>query len=330
MEVLPTEELKELLEELQEEPDEEELLPLETEALLQDLQPGRRYLSQLRAARQLGEVYRSNRRVVQGLIQAAKADPSVEVRTRAAKSLRAPVHQAILRQHPDLKEEAERVLEQTPGSELVARPARFQVETLSDALCISWEPEAEPRKEATKNTGWVLLVSVLLLVMGISTSPGPLRVVWILVPSLVILGAGYWIAAVWTNTTRISAGKEEWIFQRGPLPIPKGQFYIRPIRLDPASCKWVWTDRVEQYKLRWRSAGSGGSADGPLGCIFALVEIGVFLSSIRRELVITYTLYARCADGSDRELLYQLSKREAEYVAPRLQELLDGEGGAEA
>ena len=330
MEELRTEELEELLEELLEEPDQEESLPLEIEALLQDLQPGRRYLSQLRAARQLGEVYRSNRWVVLGLIQAAKADPSAEVRTRSAKSLRAPVHQAILRQHPDLKEEAEKVLEQTPGSELVTRPGRFQVETLGDALCISWEPEAEQRKDATKNTGLVLLVSVLLLVMAISSSPGQLRAPWILVSSLVTLGAVYWIAAVWTNATRISAGKEEWIFQRGPLPIPNGQFYIRPGRLDPAACKWVWTDRVEKYKLRWRSAGSSGSADGPLGCVFALVEIGVLLSSIHRELVITYTLYARCADGSDRELLHQLSEREAEYAGHRLQELLDGEGGAEA
>jgi len=330
MEELEPQELEELVQELEEESSAEELLPPEVEQLLRDLQSERGYSFQLRAAKQLGEVSRSNRRVVQTLITAAETDASVAVRTRAAKALRTRVHQAVLQQHPDLKEAAEKLLEQTPGSEMVTRPAHLQVETEGDTLDISWKPEVEQRKDAVKSPLWVLLVSALLLLMAISMSPGQLRLVWILVLSVVTLGSGYWIAAVWTNTTKLGAGKEEWILQRGPLPIPKGQFYIRPIRLDPAACKWVWTDRVEQYKLRWRPGGSGGSADGPLGCLFALVEIGVFLSSIRRELVVTHTLYARCVDGSDQELLYQLSKREAEYVGHALQNLLDAEGGPQA
>lgn len=227
------------------------------------------------------------------------------------------------------KEAAQAAENQTPGSEVVTRPAHLQVETRGDTLDISWKPGAEQLKDAVKSPLLVLLVSAVFLLMATSMSPGQLRNVWILVLSAVALGAGYWIAAVWVNATRIVASKGQWIFQRGPLPLPKRQFYLRPIRLDPAACRWVWMDRVEEYKLRWRSGGSGGSADGPLGCLF-LIEIGILLSSIRRELVVSYKLYARCVDGGDQELLCQLSKQDAEYVSHRLEEFLDAEGGPQA
>lgn len=63
-----------------------------------------------------------------------------------------------------------------------------------------------------------------------------------------------------------------------------------------------------------------------LGCLLALIEIGVLLSSIRRELVATYKLYARCVDGGDKELLQVSSKREAKYLEHSLQNQLDAGG----
>ena len=103
MAVLPTEELEELLEELEGQNNAAESLPLEIESLLRDLQPARRFTSRLRAARQLGEVSSSSRQIVQSLATVAELDHSDEVRAVAAESLRAPVHQEYLQEVLDRK-----------------------------------------------------------------------------------------------------------------------------------------------------------------------------------------------------------------------------------
>jgi hypothetical protein len=115
MEELQPQDIEELLQELEEEDGVEDSLPPEVEELLQDLQPARRPTFRRRAAKQLGEVSRSSRQVVQALVTAAETD-SAAVRAAAAKSLRAPVHQEFLQQHPDLMEATERALQQRPRS----------------------------------------------------------------------------------------------------------------------------------------------------------------------------------------------------------------------
>jgi hypothetical protein len=117
MEELQPQELEELVQELERENGAEESLSPEVEALLRNLQPARLYTSRRRAAKQLGEVSRSNRQIVWALVETADTESSAEVRAAATESLRAPVHQEYLRQHPDLMEEVERVLREAAGSE---------------------------------------------------------------------------------------------------------------------------------------------------------------------------------------------------------------------
>ncbi len=337
MEQLQPEHLEELVQELEGESDDaEEWLSLEVEELLRDLQPLRGFMSRLRAARQLGAINRSSRQVVQALLAAAKTDDTAEVRAAAAESLRAPVHQTFVQEHPELREAVDTAVGKVPETARPAAPespwTRFQVETQGDALCISWKPDQEERKEASKAPLLVLLLSALFLLMFGSTSPGGLRTVWLAVLSVAAVGAAYWTAVIWVNGTKISAGQEAWLFERGPLPIPKRQIYFRPKRLDPAACKSVWIDREERCKLKSRGSswGSGGGLDGALGCLVALIGIGVLLGTMKRELVVTYKLYARRVDDSDLELLDFSSKREAEHLQKTLQGQLDARDGLPA
>jgi hypothetical protein len=55
-----------------------------------------------RAAERLGKLSESSPRIVQYLIVAGESDSMLEVREAAMESLRAPVHQAILQEHPCL------------------------------------------------------------------------------------------------------------------------------------------------------------------------------------------------------------------------------------
>ena len=102
MEELQPEELEQLVQELGGESGAEEAPSPEVEQLLQDLQPNRRYAFRRRAAKELGEVGRSNRQMVEALVEAMESDSSATVRAIAAESVRAPVHQEILQEHPDL------------------------------------------------------------------------------------------------------------------------------------------------------------------------------------------------------------------------------------
>ena len=111
MEDLRPEELEELVQELEEESEEEEALSPEVEALLRDLGPWSPKHARRDAAEQLGRVGTSSPRIVQALITACES-PSELVSTAAAKSLRAPVHQECLQQHPELTEEAESAQQQ--------------------------------------------------------------------------------------------------------------------------------------------------------------------------------------------------------------------------
>lgn len=82
-------------------------LPPQVEKLLQDLQPAQTFNALRKsAARELGQLSASDRRVVSALLAAAEADPAPIVRRQAAQSLQATVHQTVLLQHPDLLKKA--------------------------------------------------------------------------------------------------------------------------------------------------------------------------------------------------------------------------------
>ncbi len=117
MEELQPEELEELVQELEGEGSAEEPLPPKVQALLRDLQPVRLYSSRRRAAKELGQINRSSREVVRALVETAETDASAEVRTMAAESLRAPVHQVVLRQYPELGEQAQAAARQQRARE---------------------------------------------------------------------------------------------------------------------------------------------------------------------------------------------------------------------
>ena len=117
MEESQPQELEELVGELEGESGAEEALSPEVEGFLHILEAGSLYLYSSRriAAKQLGGVSRSRRRIVKVLMMVAETDSSDQVRAMAAESPRAPAHQAVLQQYPDLMEATERPLHQAPG-----------------------------------------------------------------------------------------------------------------------------------------------------------------------------------------------------------------------
>jgi hypothetical protein len=99
---LRSEDLEELAQELEEEYGTDESLPLEDEELLRDLQDDSTS-TRLEAAHQLGKLSTSSAAIVQALIFAQESDGDSTVRWYAARALRAPAHQKVLRQHPSQK-----------------------------------------------------------------------------------------------------------------------------------------------------------------------------------------------------------------------------------
>ncbi len=118
MEELGPQELEDLAQELEGEDGAEEPLSAEVEELLRDLQSGGAYLDRYRAAHGLGNVEESSPRILRALTVAQKSDPHSDVRRAAAGSLRAPVHQEYLRQHPEVvAAAAESALQQAPDTD---------------------------------------------------------------------------------------------------------------------------------------------------------------------------------------------------------------------
>ena len=111
MEELKSEELEELVQELEGESEEEEALSPEVEEMLRGLGPWNPSHTRRDAAEQLGRVRTSSPRIVQALIAACES-PSELVSTAATKSLRAPVHLECLQQHRELTEAAESAQQQ--------------------------------------------------------------------------------------------------------------------------------------------------------------------------------------------------------------------------
>ena len=117
MQELPPEELEELVQDLEEKSHTEQSLSSEVEELLRTLQSDGPYLDRRSAALELGNLDTSDPRILQALAVAQASDPHPDVRRAAAGSLRAPVHQEYLRQHPEVVAAAESALQQAPDTD---------------------------------------------------------------------------------------------------------------------------------------------------------------------------------------------------------------------
>lgn len=117
MEELEPENIEDLLQKLEKADRAPESPPLEVEERLQVLQSDHESHARRDAAEQLGKTATSSTQIVGALLSAYASDPSSMVNRAAARSLRAPVHQEYLQQHPDLLETTERALQQRPGAD---------------------------------------------------------------------------------------------------------------------------------------------------------------------------------------------------------------------
>jgi tetratricopeptide (TPR) repeat protein len=115
MEGLRSADLEELAQELAESGAQEALSPKAGD-LLRDLQAGDTS-RRIQAAHQLGKLSASTAAIVQALIVAQESDGDATVRWYAADSLRAPVHQGVLQQHPELMERAQSLASQVAEAE---------------------------------------------------------------------------------------------------------------------------------------------------------------------------------------------------------------------
>ena len=207
MDELHPEDLEELVKELEGEPGIEESLSPEVESLLQDLQTGSLYLAREDAAEQLGKVETSSHRIVQALVGAYQSDPYSVVSKAAARSLRAPVHQEYLRQHPDLMEATERALQQRPGSDTRKGGS---VKTPSPT-----ETHAKMLKEVRSWGLWLLVMGVLsVFLSGLSGSWGVVLLIAGLAsfvfretPMFVIYGT----ILAWAALGNMLSGQVSWI-----------------------------------------------------------------------------------------------------------------------
>ena len=169
MEELRPEEFDSLVQELEGESDEEESQSPEVENLLRDLQPSRLWLARLKAAEDLGELSESSPRIVQSLVTAGESDSLPSVREAAVASLRAPVHQEILREYPDLVQRTQWAMQAT---------------------------EVHDRKKPADN--WQIIPVIVLGVVWIAivAASGAIKLPWLFalvaLPGAAMLAIGLW------------------------------------------------------------------------------------------------------------------------------------------
>jgi Tfp pilus assembly protein PilF/sugar lactone lactonase YvrE len=211
---LRSEDLEELVQELEEEDSTQESLPQEVEELLHVLQSGTLYSARGDAAEQLGKVGTSSPRIVRALIAAYESDFSSTVNRAAAKSLRAPVHQEYLQQHPDLMEATEGALQQRPGADRqLPRPDRSMgrvAKTLSPT-----ETYAKMRREIQLWGLWAVLFGVLDLVFFGLSSPSGVMLVLAGLASFVFRESPmflvYGVVICWAAISNLLSGQVQWI-----------------------------------------------------------------------------------------------------------------------
>jgi hypothetical protein len=145
MEELQPQELEELVQGLEwESGEEEEMLSSDVEELLRSLQAGSAG-TRLEAAHQLGDLSSSNPRIVQALIAAQESDSNSTVRWYAADAVRAPVHQRILEQHPDLVQRAQVLVTEAAAVKRVRQQTERRAE----------QRASQAAREASTNSFWL-------------------------------------------------------------------------------------------------------------------------------------------------------------------------------
>lgn len=172
----------------------EQPLSPDVEKLLQQLQRNRFFDLRKGTAKKLGKLGVSDLRVVNALITTMESDPAPLVRREAAEALRAPAHQEILQQHPDLMK---KVLEMQAAQQSRSATAKQAEEANGQVIGCYWpviftlgvwlifmlvvlfgvslfDPESEllPNKASAQATRIILLtaptlLSSLLLGMGL-------------------------------------------------------------------------------------------------------------------------------------------------------------------
>jgi hypothetical protein len=108
-------EIEALVQELQEDAGVEGELRPQVDDLLRDLRADSA-ITRFKAADQLGKLSLSSASVVRALITAQESESDSTVRWYAARSLRAPVHQEVLQQHPDLMKRAQSLASQATAA----------------------------------------------------------------------------------------------------------------------------------------------------------------------------------------------------------------------
>lgn len=317
-----SQELEELLEDLQDDYGSVETLPKEVERLLQELHSGEDFLSRHHAAATLGRIGTEYPKVRRALRAASESDPHGAVRRTAAQALR-----ACEEKERSSKREAEGEAEEKPRqvARESIRPRQVQpafhidARTEGDALRLYWNPYRSDQGTSALIALGVLIVSIATMV---GCAAGKLPGCMLPAGSAFAAGSAYWIVAVMTSHSSVTATPDEWVFRRGPWPLPDRRFYRRTTRLDPASCSSVFTTPVETKRRKMSGSNTGG-ADSVAAIVFlAVIEAIFWVALAERETITTHTVYARMQDGEDRELVSLLSSDEAAFLEQKLRRLL--------
>jgi hypothetical protein len=134
--------------------------------------------------------------------------------------------------------------------------------------------------------------------------------------ALLLVGAVYWLIAMYANRTVLRLGDAEWVIWRGPVPLPNPHFYYRSERrFDPRTYEAVVAAKDLDQKYSWGRMRD--LADILFGFVFWLIHQGT------KESRVTYTLYGSTRSGTRDELVTGLKLGQARYLARELQVLLD-------
>ncbi len=195
------------------------------------------------------------------------------------------------------------------------QPDEFAVKRSGNELTISWGTSGWRRASAVG----IIALSLALLGLSITTTAGAYTVVLM---ALLVVGAVYWLIAMYANRTILRLGDGEWVISRGPVPLPNPDLSHRSERrFDPRRYERVVA--VKTTRSGYSSGGTGGSdwVDVFIELVFWLVHHMIMGGRV------TFTVYgsAPLGYGHRDELVTGLKERQATYLATKLQSLLDAD-----
>jgi hypothetical protein len=262
----------------------EDPLPPDIEELLRDLQPEQTSDTiRALAARRLARLSESDARVVSALVVTRELDSSSVIREEAAKALRAPAHQAILDQHPDLVQQAletQRSQRDQPGPR-VARAALSDTRRGAKSQPINATYEKMLREIRSWGRWSLILGAIHLLVSGF------LSAAWGIL--LLIVGAAsfyfrasamfvvYSVTLGWVAISNILSGGSGWtvfaIFQL----VLAWQVFRQYLRFRQAEAEMMIPEDLQRAAdvFPWGAALLGGLAF--TGFIGVLISVVVFV-----------------------------------------------------